>query len=165
MKEKQNSIDLDYLKKGGMDVNNYIQYRLIDQIRWYDGKAIHCRTYHERISIFAIILTTTSSFLALLSANFPGGSPWISILAALCGSTTTVLLAVDKLKKYQELHNQYRGTCEKLKQEVHLYRTQSGDYQDPNRDPQTNDLFIERCESIMATENGTWAQLNEKKEA
>ena len=25
-------------------------------------------------------------------------------------------------------------------------------------------LFVERCESIMATENGTWAQLNEKKQ-
>lgn len=32
-----------------------------------------------------------------------------------------------------------------------------------DKDPMSEDLFIERCESIMATENGTWAQLNEKK--
>lgn len=165
MKKEQEKDNFEYLKNGDMDINAYIKYRLIDQIQWYDTKAVHCRSYHEGISIAAIILTAGSSFLALLSASFPAASVWLSILAALCGSATTILLAIDKLKKYQELHSQYRGTCEKLKQEIHLYRTKTSDYRDPDKDPMTEDLFIERCESIMATENGTWAQLNEKKEA
>lgn len=165
MKKKLEKDSFEYLKKQKMTIDEYIEYRLIDQIQWYDTKAVHCRSCHEWISIFAIILTAGSSFFALLSASFPNASIWLSILAALCGSITTVLLAVDKLKKYQELHSQYRGTCEKLKQEIHLYLTNTSDYRVPDKNLMTEDLFVERCESIMATENGTWAQLNEKKEA
>ena len=71
----------------------------------------------------------------------------------------TVFLATDKLKKYQELHTQYRHTCEELKREKFLYLTHSGEYSDGDFQ-----LFVQRCESVMTTEVGNWAILNEKKD-
>ena len=67
------------------------------------------------------------------------------------------------MKKYQELHSQYRQTCERLKQELWLYKQGSGEYAGPG-EPDNNQLLVDRIESILATDTGNWAELNEKKE-
>ena len=137
----------------------YMKERVNDQIKWYSNKATHCKQYHENLSLLSIILSSITGVLALLGFAFPMLSPWPSILSSISGVLVTVLLATDKLKKYQELHTQYRNTCEELKREKFLYLTSSGEYS--NGDFQ---LFVQRCESVMTTEVGNWAILNEKKD-
>ena len=145
-----------------MKIEEYLTTRLEDQINWYDSKAVHCHKWHDRLSIGSIIGTSTSAFLAAISSSFPNYSTGISIIASFVAFITTVILGIDKLKKYQELHLQYRSTCEKLKQEKYLFITKSGEYKQTN-DPTYDQLFVERCESIMSTETGNWSQLIEKK--
>lgn len=145
-----------------MEIQEYIKNRLETQIEWYDKKAIHCRKYHENISVYCIIGTALSALLASISTSNPCYNKVLSIFAAIIAFSVTVFLSIDKLKKYQELHLQYRSTCEKLRQEEFLYLTKVAVYKDHDN-PTNDELFVERCESIMTTENGNWAQLTEKK--
>ncbi|WP_301089135.1 DUF4231 domain-containing protein [Faecalibaculum rodentium] len=114
--------------------------------------------------VYQVSLTSAASFLALLSTTFPECAPWISIISAGLGTGAAIFLSIDKLKKFQERHTQYRQTCERLKQELWLYRRKSGEYAGPG-EPDNNQLFVDRIESILATDTGNWAQLNERKEA
>lgn len=139
---------------------DYLTSRLDNQIKYYDDKAIDYKKYHDNINIASIILSTSGSFLTLLGIIFNYIEPWLTIIGALTGIIVASALSIDKLKKFGELFVIYRRTCESLKREKYLYNTSSGEYQ--SNDDAFN-LLVERCESIMATENGTWVQLNEKK--
>lgn len=147
-----------------MNDDVYIKERIDDQIKWYDDKATHCKKYHDHISIFSILCTSSSSLICVISLLFPCFSTQITLLSSVIAFSATILLALDKIKKYQELHTQYRSACEKLKQEKYLYLTNAGEYNSDKHDDNFK-LFVDRCESIMSTEIGTWAQLNEKKQS
>ena len=151
-------------KKGEnkMSIEKYINDRLDDQIKYYYLKSIEYKKKHENISLATIIISALIALVPAFIDILPNCKGIITFLSALLAATITVLQAIDKLKKYNDLFYQFRMTCEKLKQEKELYLYQSGEYK--RTDEMTNEqLFVERCESIMATENGTWAQLNEKK--
>lgn len=151
-------------KKGEnkMSIEKYINDRLDDQIKYYDLKSIEYKKKHENISLATIIISALIALVPAFIDILHNCKGIITFLSALLAATITVLQAIDKLKKYNDLFYQFRMTCEKLKQEKELYLYQSGEYK--RTDEMTNEqLFVERCESIMATENGTWAQLNEKK--
>ena len=147
-----------------MNKEDYLKKRIDCQIEWYDKKAIHCKKYHDNISITSIFCSSISSVICIVSLIFPQTSMIFTIISSLISLLLTTILALDKLKKYQELHTQYRTTCEKLKQEKFLYLTYAGEYYG-NYDEENFKLFVNRCESIMSTEIGTWAQLNEKKQS
>ena len=145
-----------------MSIEKYISDRLDDQIKYYDLKSIEYKKKPENISLATIIISALIALVPAFIDILPNCKGIITFLSALLAATITVLQTIDKLKKYNDLFYQFRMTCEKLKQEKELYLYQSGEYK--RTDEMTNEqLFVERCESIMATENGTWAQLNEKK--
>ena len=151
------------LQGNKMSIEKYINDRLNDQIKYYDLKSIEYKKKHENISLATIIISALIALVPAFIDILPNCKGIITFLSALLAATITILQAIDKLKKYNDLFYQFRMTCEKLKQEKELYLYQSGEYK--RTDEMTNEqLFVERCESIMATENGTWAQLNEKKQ-
>jgi len=145
-----------------MNIDSYIKDRLDDQINWYNKKSVNFKRWHERLSISSIILGALVALIpafVLYNSNFKELSILIS---SILGAIIVIIQTVDKLKKYKELHIQYRHTCERLKHEKYMFQYKAGDYLDG--DPrQLEGLFIERCESIMSTEVGNWASLNEKK--
>ncbi|RGH99903.1 DUF4231 domain-containing protein [Coprobacillus sp. AM26-5AC] len=152
-------------KKGEnkMSIEKYISNRVDDQIKYYDSKSVEYKKKHENISLATIIISALIALVPAFIDILPNFKEVISFISAFLAAVITVLQAIDKLKKYNDLFYQFRITCEKLKQEKELYLHQSGEYK--RTDEMTNEqLFVERCESIMATENGTWAQLNEKKQ-
>ena len=138
----------------------YIENRLQEQIDWYDKNAILYKKYHNNINSISIIVSSCGSLITILGLVFECAEPWLTILGSLASVTVASALAIDKLKNYGNLFLNYRKTCETLKREKILFQTKSGEYQ--NNENAFN-LLVERCESIMATENGTWVQLNEKK--
>lgn len=140
--------------------NEYIVSRLDNQIKYYDNKAILYKKYHDNINILSIVISTSGSFVTILGLIFNCIEPWLTIIGSLAGIIVASSLAIDKLKRFGDLFVTYRRTCESLKREKFLFQTSSGEYQDNEN---AFNLLVERCESIMATENGTWVQLNEKK--
>ncbi len=75
----------------------------------------------------------------------------------LIGVIITLLNFVLSLNKYHENWIQYRMTCELLKHERYLYRTGSGEYAQLDAAFQR---LVNRCESIISSENIDWAQLH-----
>lgn len=139
---------------------DYVTSRLDNQIKYYDNKAILYKKYHDNINILSIVMSTGGSFLTIFGLLFNCVEPWLTIIGSLAGIMVASSLAIDKLKRFGELFVIYRRTCESLKREKYLFETLSGEYQSNKN---AFNLLVERCESIMATENGTWVQLNEKK--
>ncbi|MBS6685222.1 DUF4231 domain-containing protein [Thomasclavelia spiroformis] len=143
-----------------MDEKDYISCRVEDQIKWYDEKSCWYKKCHNFITIFSILISTSGSTITILGYVFTDLKTAFSIFGAISGFSVAFMLSLDKLKDFHEHFLTYRTTCEKLKQEKYLFLTKSSEYYNNN---QAFHLFVERCESIMATENQTWAQLNEKK--
>lgn len=147
-----------------MEISNYINERLENQINWYDKKAIEYKCWANSISLATIIISSSGGFINLLPyiTNIP--SNIIVFLSSIFSFSVASLLAFTKIKKYEELQSTYRMTCEKLKSEKYLFLTESGDYKIDNS-KERDSLLVSRIESILSTEVGNWAQLNEKKEA
>jgi len=145
-----------------MDIDSYIKDRLDDQINWYSNKSGSFKCWHERISMLSIVLGALVALiptLVLYSSNVKTLSIFVS---SILGAIIVIIQAIDKLKKYKELHIQYRYTCERLKHEKYMFQYKAGDYLTGDS-RQLEGLFIERCESIMSTEVSSWASLSEKK--
>lgn len=138
----------------------YFQERVDDQIKWYDKKSIRYKKCHGFIIITSLITTSAGSLITILGLIFSNFNILFTIIGAISGFSVSFMLALDKFKNFHEHFLMYRMTCEKLKQEKFLYLTKSGEYKN-NSD--AFNLLVERIESIMATENQTWAQLTEKK--
>ena len=146
-----------------MNIDVYIKERVNDQINWYSGKTSRFKKYHNYINIFCLLVTSGTSLTIILQLLYENLSNGILILISILTIIATVLLAVDKLYKFEELRINYRSTCEKLIQEKYVFLTVSGEYFNL-AEKDRNNLFVQRCESIMTTEVGNWSQLNEKKQ-
>ena len=146
-----------------MNIDVYIKERVNDQINWYSKKASGFKKYHNFINIFCLFVTSGTSLTIILQLLYDNLSNGILILTSILTIIATVLLAVDKLYKFEELRINYRSTCEKLIQEKYIFLTVSGEYFELT-EKDRNNLFVQRCESIMTTEVGNWSQLNEKKQ-
>lgn len=104
-------------KKGEnkMSIEKYINDRLDDQIKYYDLKSIEYKKKHENISLATIIISALIALVPAFIDILPNCKGIITFLSALLAATITVLQAIDKLKKYNDLFYQFRMTCEKLK--------------------------------------------------
>jgi hypothetical protein len=77
----------------------------------------------------------------------------LPIAVAVVGAVATLLLAAFRQKDVWALH---RMTCESLEREAQLFRFRTGPYAGI-KDPAA--LLVQRCESIMGSENVTWKNL------
>ncbi len=141
---------------------DYINERLNEQIEWYDTKAISYKKGYDYISIIILIFVSSIPILNLIGAITQEFQNGILIISSVLSGIVTILFGYLKVMKLHDIYKEYRRTCEKLKQERVLYLTETSDYRQLEEEHDRLDLFVERCESIMAHEHGNWAQLNEK---
>lgn len=141
-----------------MDELQYLTERLDDQIKWYDAKSAQCQFRYKSIKIGIGLCSLLIAPAGLLWQNCPL-TPWgISILGLLIASGTFIL----SLNQYHENWLHYRTTCELLKHEKYLYLTRAGGYSASSAPFQE---LVERCESIISSENIDWAQLHNNEPA
>ena len=143
-------------------IDAYINDRLNDQMDYYRKRAKHYKNCYFGFNIAILILSAFSSIVSYLSLKYPSLTI-IPIISILVTSSVPVVIGINNLLKCHELYINYRSTRERLKRELVLFENETGDYENLN-ESQRNKLFINRCESIMATENGEWVQLIEKKQ-
>lgn len=145
-----------------MNEDNYIKDRLDAQISWYDKKSVDAQKAFKRIKKAEIGISLSITLLGTYTAvTFT--IPWtqvqitIGLVIVLLGSILSFLHFYQSLEKYHENWISYRQTCELLKHEKYLFLTRSGGYvsaYDPFKE------LVERCESIISSENVDWAQLH-----
>lgn len=150
-----------------ISMQEYITERLDNQINWYDKKSINAQKWFKRlkyVEIFLSLLTTllgayTATVIFIIELPKEAFPVTIGIIIGLSGAVLSGIHFSQSLEKYHENWISYRQTCELLKHEKYLFLTRSGGYL--NNANAFNDL-VERCESIISSENIDWAQLHQQ---
>ena len=136
-----------------MNELEYIEKRLQNQISWYSQQSGKCQRMYKRLKFASYALA-----LIIVSLSYWSDVVWwfkyVSVAAGICIAISDFF---QSMNKYHENWIQYRATAERLKHEKFLYLTQSGGYK--NSSIAFQDL-VERCESIISSENVDWAQLH-----
>lgn len=136
-----------------MDIKQYMEKRVDDQIAWYDKKSVYCQKMYKCLQIAEIVF---ASLIPLLSAYSEEQN--ISIIVGLLGSAIAIIEAITKLNKYHENWIEYRTTCELLRYQKYLFETQSSPY---NQEEETvENLFVRNIETIISSENNKWKLMN-----
>lgn len=136
-----------------MDETQYFIERLDDQIKWYDRKSTGCQNWYKFIKVIIGVLSILIAPIGLLLQDCIYAPCIMAVLGTLIATGTFIL----SLNKYHENWLHYRTTCELLKHEKYLYLTRSGGYAYSTSPFQE---LVERCESIISSENIDWAQLH-----
>lgn len=136
-----------------MNEEVYFQQRLDDQINWYSNKSSTNQKWYKRLKYL-------DNFLALIVvplSYYSDSCWWFKYAGVAAGIVIAFSNFLQSINKYHENWIQYRSTAEILKHERYLYLTRSGGY--ANSSNAFNEL-VERCESIISSENIDWAQLH-----
>lgn len=133
-----------------MDINEYIQSRVDDQINWYSKKS---QMAQKRYKIFQAVEIIMAALIPLLS-GYATVHIAIPITVGILGAAIAIIESVTKLNKYHENWIQYRTTCEMLKYHKHLFLTQTYPY-NPS-DETIENTFVRNIEDIISSENSQW---------
>jgi hypothetical protein len=131
----------------------YFQQRLDDQINWYSNKSSTNQKWYKRLKYL-------DNFLALIVvplSYYSDSCWWFKYAGVAAGIVIAFSNFLQSINKYHENWIQYRSTAEILKHERYLYLTRSGGYANS---PNAFNELVERCESIISSENIDWAQLH-----
>jgi hypothetical protein len=128
----------------------YLTQRLENQINWYSEKSSECQRHYKWLRQLEIVAAAVIPFLSGMIDSAPGSKWVIGILGIIIALST----AATSLFKYHENWIQYRITAEQLKHEKYLFATRSGPYQSDA----PLSLLVERVETLISKEAGTWAQ-------
>lgn len=132
-----------------MDINEYLDTRLDEQIKWYDDKANIAQKRYKCFQIIEIILATCIPLLSGYASH-----KFIAILVGILGLVIAIIESIVKLNKYHENWIEYRSTCEKLKYHKYLFITNCAPYND--NDETKENLLIKTIEAIIVSENYQW---------
>lgn len=140
-----------------MDINEYLEKRVDDQINWYDNKSKEAQKWYKSLQTIEIIL---AAFIPLLSGF--ASNKCIAFILGFFGAVIAIIESISKLNKYHENWIQYRTTCEMLRYQKHLFLTGSAPYN--TKDETIENLFVRNVENIISSENNQWKNLNINRE-
>ena len=140
-----------------MNINEYIEKRVDDQIEWYDKKSLEAQKRYKWLQTIEIII---ASFIPLLSGY--AGHKYIAFIIGLFGSIIAIIESISKLNKYHENWIQYRMTCEMPRYQKHLFLTDSAPYN--TEDETIENIFVRNIENIISSENNQWKNINSMQE-
>ncbi len=131
-----------------MDQVTYLKERVDDQIAWYGRKSKSNKYAFRTLRIVELIAATSIPLIAGFSdsiASYP-------LVIGLIGFAVAVLAGILTINQYQENWVQYRAACESLKREKLLFQTGTAPYDDTD----SFSKFVERIESMLASEHNSW---------
>jgi len=133
-----------------MDTDAYIEQRVDEQIKWYDGKSQGAQRWFKALRVMEIVC---AAFIPLI-AGFQLANESTALVVSLLGVVIAVSAALIGLGNYQENWVEYRTTCESLRHEKYLFLTKATPYDDV----EPFNLFVQRVEGLVSKENSTWSQ-------
>lgn len=135
-----------------MNIQNYIDDRVEDQLKFYSRKGALNKNYYLRLKISQLI---AAALLPFVSVFISVEHDWAKYLVAFLGTLVTILEGVLAVGKYHEKWIMYRSAGEALKQEKFLFLMQAGNYTGDDAAMQ----FVNRIELILGKENSGWQQM------
>lgn len=126
-----------------MTEQEYLDSRVLDQIKWYSIKSSWNQKWYKRIRIIEFILAVLIPFLASYIDSF-----WIGLM----GVVIAICAGVLTIYKFHENWIKYRTTSETLKHHLNLFQTKV----EPYHDEQAFSSFVHIVEGLISKENSEW---------
>ncbi len=130
----------------------YMKHRWQSQWLWYDKKAAENKTKHQALQVLIGVGSVAVPVLLGLQEPWRDFAVWVSLLVAAAAS-------IENVKKYGDNWRSYRRAAENLNREKSLYDVSAGPYKSSKR-PFAR--FVERCEEVIAQQNGQFYQREEQ---
>lgn len=131
----------------------YIQYRWQSQWQWYDKKAAEAKQQYQRLQVVIGVGSVSVPVLVGITATDPAINGLINAATIVVSLTVAAAAAVENVFKFGESWRTFRSAAESLRREKSLYDVEAGPYR---RAKNPFLLFTERCEEIIAQQNGQW---------
>lgn len=125
----------------------YLNERLLDQIKWYDKKAIENQKNYKNLSVVSFIISATIPILAFLGENLA-----VKIITAAAGAAVSVITYIININTYKDLWIQYRMNCEMLKSEAIKFKNKIPPYDSED----AFELLVNNSEQYFTKEFSKW---------
>lgn len=157
---KRNNDEFDFWINSMADENmkNYIKYRIIKQIDWFEVKGRYCKNKYQKFMFASIII---SSVIPVLSI-FADGSVLMKTVIAILGSVVSVIGSYITLQNYKELWGEYVSKKSILQNMLYMYFNCRGDF-DIEDEKERNGKLIDTCESYFVQNVNTFNEMEKKK--
>ena len=137
----------------------YMEHRWYSQWKYYDDKATLSKRNYQRLQL--VIGVGSVAVPVLVGIQFGDESVrvvlnLVTVFISLCVAAAA---AIENVYKFGDAWRSYRTANEELQREKSMYDVHSGPYR---RSTNPFLLFVERCEDIMAKQNGSWSALKEE---
>lgn len=149
--------EFQYPKVKDEFINNYIENRLLAQIRWYSEKSQKCQINYKNLSVCSCILSTCLPFFIMLSEE--NYTLFIRLIIAALGGSVTIISFILSITNDKELWVKYRSSCELLKSLLHEYYTNSGRFSYCNTEEEKFQYLVDDSESLLTEEFKSWATM------
>lgn len=135
------------------NIDDYIKYRLDDQINWYDNKAASAQRWYKVYQVAELII---AALIPLLS-GYAASSTLIAVIIGVGGALITLIEGICKLFRFHENWIEYRSTCELLRHEKYLYQMRAFPY---CKEESYEQMFVKNVESLISAESSKWKTNN-----
>lgn len=135
------------------NIDDYIKYRLDDQINWYDNKAASAQRWYKVYQVAELII---AALIPLLS-GYAASSTLIAVIIGVGGALITLIEGICKLFRFHENWIEYRSTCELLRHEKYLYEMRAFPY---CKEESYEQMFVKNVESLISAESSKWKTNN-----
>lgn len=135
------------------NIDDYIKYRLDDQINWYDNKAASAQRWYKVYQVAELII---AALIPLLS-GYAASSTLIAVIIGVGGALITLIEGICKLFRFHENWIEYRSTCELLRHEKYLYEMRAFPY---CKEESYEQMFVKNVEALISAESSKWKTNN-----
>ena len=135
------------------NIDDYIKYRLDDQINWYDNKAASAQRWYKGYQVAELII---AALIPLLS-GYVASSTLIAVIIGVGGALISLIEGICKLFRFHENWIEYRSTCELLRHGKYLYEMRAFPY---CKEESYEQMFVKNVESLISAESSKWKTNN-----
>lgn len=160
IRSKRNNDEFDFWLNSMTNENmkNYIKYRIIKQIDWFEVKGRYCKNKYQRFMFASIII---SSVIPVLSI-FADGSVLMKTVIAILGSVVSVIGSYITLQNFKELWVEYVSKKSILQNMLYMYFNCRGDF-DIEDEKERNGKLIDTCENYFLQNVNALNEMEKKK--
>ena len=146
------------------DYQEYFMKRYMEQVTWYDKKAVANKKifmWYQRIVIF---LGALIPIIVAVGGYISWIKEYSGLISAIISGIIAVVAALDKLQQPMSNWYNYRNIAENLKKEGHYYDFKIPPYNKDLSDMARTRLFVERVEGTVASDINRFLQGTKEKD-
>lgn len=147
----------DFSNNRRPDIQNYIECRFKDQLKWYEDHSNSSRIKYYVCQILIVFFGATIPIINVLAPD-ADDDYLLRLSSSFFGGAIIVATGLLQLTKAYENWVNYRSTAEQLKQEYNLFALKAEDYSD---EKSKDKLFVEKVEAIVRSEGKKYLAIHQ----